>query len=434
MKIHNRQREYALDLDGSRADVTVLEPLNVPTRGWAQVAREALDEPLGGPPLESRNLRGKKVCIITDDWGRPTPASEFLPEIIGRLKKAGVEDRDLCLVAASGMHEPMSADDLRRKMGDEVVGRFRCYVHDGGDRSNLEFVGITETGTPVWVNKHVAQADFVLVAGRVYPHETYGYEGGYKMICPGVSSFETILRDHGLNFAPTSTYGNLRNNCSRIEADVIGKLVGVDFALDFVVTAKAQPVRAFAGECDAVFASCVRHGERHVWYRKVEARSDITIMSCGQIADTGLENNPIFYSVIAGNVTKDDGTVILLLDERLPEKRNLIDGVDIDELSLSDLLLMHERRDWGCDPRRVQTYIKRIRGSFYLRRAMVDHRPALFLVSDRFSATLLDRYRAEHYCDLGAAYARAAARYRRPNVLVVPDAVGTLPLLQYSLE
>jgi len=434
LKIHNKQKEYELELDASGADVTVLEPMVVRPRSWAQVAKEALDEPLGCVRLENMELRGRKVCIITDDWGRPTPASEFLPQIIDRLKRAGVEDRDLCLVAASGMHDPMSERDLRRKMGDEVASRFRCYVHDGGDRSNLEFVGITDSGTPVWVNAHVAGADFVIVAGRVYPHETYGYEGGYKMICPGVSSFETILRDHGLNFAPTSTYGNLRNNCSRVEADMIGKLVGVDFAVNFVVTARGEPVKAFAGECDAVFAASVRYGERNVWYRKVEARADITIMSCGKIVDAGLENNPVYYSVIAANVTRDDGTIILLLDERVSERKNLIEGVDIDELSLGDLLMMHEKRNWGCDPRQVQNIIKRIRGSFYLRRAMVDHKPALALVCDSFSVVQLERYRAEHFTDLGAAYRKASARYQKPRVLVVPDAVGTLPLLRYSFE
>ena len=50
----------------------------------------------------------------------------------------------------------------------------------------------SELGTPIWVNRHVAEADFRVAIGRIAPHEAYGYEGGYKMIVPGVASFETI--------------------------------------------------------------------------------------------------------------------------------------------------------------------------------------------------------------------------------------------------
>ncbi len=432
MKIYNKSKEYGLEVDASADNVTVLESRKIKPGEWKAVIGDALDNPIGSKKLEEMNLENKKVCIITDDWGRPTPVSEFLPQIIDRLKVTRMKDKDLCIVTGSGMHDPMSEQDLRRKVGDEVVSRYRCYVHDGGNRENLEFVGIAGTGTPVWVNKHVVDADFVIVAGRVYPHITYGYEGGYKMICPGVSSFETIVRDHSLNFAATSTYGNLHNNCSRDEADSIGRMVGIDFTINFVVNRKGEPVKAYAGDCDDVFSSCVKYGEHNVWYRKVDQKSDITIIACGNIVEEGLQNNPTYYIGLAMNVTKDYGTIVLLLDEKIRDQRRIIDGVDIDQLSMSELLYMHEKRDWRCNPRQIQHYIKSIRGSFYMRRNMVDHIQKLIIVSDFFSPTKLERFRAEHFTDLNEAYQSALKAYKNPQILVVPDAVDIFPLLEYS--
>jgi nickel-dependent lactate racemase len=209
-------------------------------------------------------------------------------------------------------------------------------------------------------------------------------------------------------------------------------MVGIDFTINFVVDTKGNPIKAYAGNCDAVFSSCVKYGERNVWYRKVDQKSDVTVMACGEIADKGLENNPTYYMGLAMNVTKDDGTIILLLDEKVRDQRRMIDGVDIDQLSMSELLYMHERRNWRYDRRTIQHYIKSIRGSYYMRRNMVDHSQKLFIVSDTFSPTKLDRFRAEHFTDLNEAYQSALKGYKNPQVLIVPDAVDIFPLLEYS--
>ncbi len=72
------------------------------------------------------NLEGKKVCIITDDWGRPTPVSEFLPQIIDGLKATRIKDEDLGIVTGSSMHNivfryfTLSANIPARQMYGEV--------------------------------------------------------------------------------------------------------------------------------------------------------------------------------------------------------------------------------------------------------------------------------------------------------------------------
>ena len=109
-------------------------------------------------------------------------------------------------------------------------------------------------GTPVWVNRYVAEADYRIGLGRVFPHTTHGYEGGYKLILPGVVGFDTILRDHSFNFASTSVPG-VRDNPSRAETDNVGRMVGIDFLINVVVNHEALPCKAFAGAVEPVYAT-----------------------------------------------------------------------------------------------------------------------------------------------------------------------------------
>ncbi|MBC8232196.1 DUF2088 domain-containing protein [bacterium] len=153
------------------------------TKTWAEVVGETIRNPIGAEAISEQHLRGKQVVIITDDWGRPTPASEVMPLILAELQPTGVEDDDITFVTASGMHDPMSEEDLGRKLAREIVAKYRCISHDGGDWDNLAFCGISPQGTPIWVNKYVAEADYKIALGRIYLHEAYGYEGGIKARC-----------------------------------------------------------------------------------------------------------------------------------------------------------------------------------------------------------------------------------------------------------
>jgi nickel-dependent lactate racemase len=157
--------------------VTVLRSKNPAGGKWPEVVAPALAKPLGTGTLRSQNLRGKRVVVMTDDWGRPTPASEVIPLVLDELHAAGAADNAITFVTASGMHVPMNQADLERKLGKSITERFHCVSHDAGDHKMLKFVAVSNLGTPIWVNRCVAEADFKVAIGRIAPHEAYGYEG-----------------------------------------------------------------------------------------------------------------------------------------------------------------------------------------------------------------------------------------------------------------
>ncbi len=383
-------------------NLTVLRSKDPRGGKWPDVVAAGLARPLGRPPLREHNLRGKRIVVITDDWGRPTPASEVIPLLLEELHAAGAEDRAITFVTASGMHDPMKPADLERKLGKDITQRFRCISHNGGDQKMLAFAGISELGTPIWINRHVAEADFRVALGRIALHETYGYEGGYKMIVPGVSSYETILRDHSMNFSRHSVPG-VHENPSRREADAIGAMVGIHFLVNVVVNSRNEPVRAFAGKVEQVHPAGVRFGDLEVWGAFTPWESDVTVVTLGP--EETPRDAPTPESLRrAATVTREKGAIII--EAKVDQAyRPVIGDASADEdtlnttdvatfnamlpkLSLSELMWIHEKRDWKIDRRLIQHRVKAVRGAFYRLRALMAAQMCQVLLSKDPNAAL----------------------------------------------
>ena len=374
--------------------VTVMRSKNPKGGTWREVVAPALANPLGVPKLRAQNLRGKRVVVITDDWGRPTPASEFIPLVLDELHAAGAEDSLITFVTASGMHNPMNAANLDRKLGKEITQRFRSISHDAGDPQMLAFHSVSDLGTPIWINRYVAEADYKVALGRIAPHEAYGYEGGYKMIVPGISSFETILRDHSMNFSRSSVPG-VHENPSRREADSIGARVGIDFLLNTVVNSESEPIRAFAGKVEMVHPQGIRFGDREVWGAFTPRKSEVTVVTLGP-GQTAREQLPSEVLRRASTVTRDTGTIICeaktervfevkfadgLADEELLNTKDVASfNAMLRNLSPVEIMRIHEKRDWKLDKRTIQIRVKAIRSRYYdIRDLMaIEKRQVLF--------------------------------------------------------
>lgn len=424
-------KTFPICVDTTKASLVIAVSRNpAASASWEQVVAGALAHPVDAPPLAQQDLRGKQVTVITDDWGRPTPAARVIPQILAELARAGATDDHITFVTASGMHDPMSRADIERKLGPDVVARHRCISHDGGDPDMLAFAGVSPMGTPVWINRHVAEADVRIGLGRVYLHVTHGYEGGYKLILPGVSSFETIVRDHALNFAETSIPG-VHENPSRAETDQVGRMVGLDFLINVIVNDKGEPLKAFAGAVVPVHRRAIEYGDHEVWGAEVGHLADVTVVSHGdgEIDAQGFDGEALRR---ACTVTRPGGWVIVPVEHpiaALPDWRigEQADDAALDRmpraefighlpgLSFAELMRLHERRNWPLPPREIQWRIKDIRGEYYRRRWMklASERRVVFAPDPQQA---LDRALAEH---AGV-----------PHVVILPDARTTLPKLQ----
>jgi len=377
--------------------LTVLRSKDPKGGSWREVVAPALANPIGRPRLRAQNLHGKRIVVITDDWGRPTPASEFIPLVLDELHAAGAEDNLITFVTASGMHVPMNAADLDRKLGKDITQRFRCISHDAGDSKMLALHSVSDLGTPIWINRYVAEADYRVALGRIAPHEAYGYEGGYKLIVPGISSFETILRDHSMNFSRFCVPG-VHNNPSRREADSIGARVGIDFLVNTVVNSQSEPIRAFAGKVEMIHPQGIQFGDREVWGAFTPRKGDVTVVTLGP-GQTVREQLPTEVLRRASTVTNSSGTIICeakservfepkfgdaLADEELLNTRDVASfNAMLPTLSNAEIMRIHEKRDWKLDKRTIQHRVKAVRSRWYdIRDLMAIEKRQVLLTPD----------------------------------------------------
>ena len=256
----------------------VLEPNDVPVglTGQAEV-RRALAEPIGTPRLQEIVRPGEKVAIVTSDITRPMPTWTVLPPVLEELYGAGVRPEDITLVFALGSHRKHTPKEMAHLAGEQAWGQIRCVDLDVG---NCVHVGTTSRGTPVDIDRRVAEADRRICLGNIEYHYFAGYSGGAKAIMPGVSTRDAIQANHCRMVESAACAGKLAGNPVREDIEEAAAMVGVDFIVNVVLDAHKEIIRAVAGDVTKAHrAGCAF---LDTLYRKeLSRRADIVLVSQG---------------------------------------------------------------------------------------------------------------------------------------------------------
>lgn len=208
----------------------------------------SLDVPLGRPRLEEMVRPQHKVLIIIDDNTRPTPVARIMPHILERLQRAGVPDKNINILVASGTHRLMTQDEIRAKVGNDIAQRFAITCHRCHDISALTRVGISPEGIEVWLNRAVVEADFLIGIGNVVPHPHTGWAGGAKILYPGVAGAKTIGAFHLIGADEPTNYLGRADAPARHSLERLANIVGLDFVVNTVLTREHRLYKVFCGE------------------------------------------------------------------------------------------------------------------------------------------------------------------------------------------
>jgi nickel-dependent lactate racemase len=225
-----------------------------PVPDAARAVMDALDAPLDFAWEKFAHARPKGVAIAINDKTRPVPLAILLPPLLARLTHMGIVDDAITLIIATGAHTPMRPDEFANIVPADAlrVARHRVICHDCDDRANLVELGTTTRGTRVWANRVFMQADFRIALGDIEPHQFMGFSGGVKSAAIGLAARETITHNHAMMLNPRAQVGKYDDNPARQDAEEIGKMMGVHFALNAVIDEEKQIVGVFAGDPVAV--------------------------------------------------------------------------------------------------------------------------------------------------------------------------------------
>jgi hypothetical protein len=146
----------------------------------------------------------------------------------------------------------MSGAEVEERLGQPVVSRLACHSFDCRDESMLVFLGRTQRGTPVSLNRLAVEADLRILVGTIEPHPQAGFGGGYKNLLPGLAGAESIGANHLLTLAP-NRYNMIgtspeENPMRQDLEEACGMIAGATFILNVVLNPQLEPVAVVAGD------------------------------------------------------------------------------------------------------------------------------------------------------------------------------------------
>ena len=281
-------------------------PMDHQRRG-EEAVRWAMENPIGAKPLHRLAKPGQKVAIVTSDISRPLPTYKVLPAVLDELYRAGVSPEDITLVFALGSHRSHTEEEKLRLAGPRSKEIF-CKDSDIHDCVHL---GTTGRGTPVDVDRTVAEADFRICLGNIEFHYFAGYSGGAKAIMPGVSTPDAIQANHRLMVSPDACAGKLEGNPIREDIEEAGAICGVDYIVNVVLDEHKEIVYAVAGDVTAAHRDGCAYLDQ-MYRKEIPERADIVIVSQG-----GAPKDANLYQTQkaldnAKHAVKQGGTIILV--------------------------------------------------------------------------------------------------------------------------
>jgi hypothetical protein len=172
---------------------------------------QALARPIGLPRLSRLVKPRARVTIAFDDATVPSygPIRTIAIEaVLDELATAGVARGQVSLICANALHRKLRPAELARIIGADLVAEFgaRLTCHDAENPAGLADLGRTpEHGYPVVVNRCVTESDLLVYVNAGHMR---GFNGGWKSLCVGLSTYDSIRVTHTPDGMSMSVHGN----------------------------------------------------------------------------------------------------------------------------------------------------------------------------------------------------------------------------------
>jgi nickel-dependent lactate racemase len=225
-----------------------------------------------------------RLLIVIPDHTRRCRLDVILPLLTEKLESLGAE---MEFLVANGSHIIQPDYVVDSTVGPLISGRYKISQHDCKDDGSLTHFGETSRGTPVWLNRKVKEADYILTVGGVLYHYFAGFGGGPKMIVPGVAGHETIRLNHRRTidestgqFHRFSREGEIDSNPVYQDlAEAAGMVPGI-LSLQVVLDSQNRFVHAFAGPVATTHRS-ICEKVKSIYGFPVAEKADVVIASAG---------------------------------------------------------------------------------------------------------------------------------------------------------
>jgi nickel-dependent lactate racemase len=292
-----------------------------------QFVIDALDEPIGFPPLIEATVPGDRVAIAVGH-GIPQVAA-IVAGIIESLANGRVEPADICVVFPSCREDGPSRirQDVAALLPNQIFKAITFQQHDPADRNQLSYLAASSDANPIFFNRSICEADLVIPVGCLRPAGALGYIDDAMGLFPTFADEKTIRH----LCAPSSWMSPAQRESHHDKAREAAWLLGVTFTVQVLPGSGDQVLRVLAGEREAVFAAG-RAEMENAWACSVPTRASLVVAA--------IEGGPSqqtwdsFGSALSAalKIVDDDGAIVVCSEmAELPGKTLLkIRGMDPD--------------------------------------------------------------------------------------------------------
>jgi nickel-dependent lactate racemase len=275
----------------------------------------ALDHPTGSKPLVELAAGKRTAAISVCDITRPAPNIQTLPPLLQRLHAAGIPADSITILIATGLHRCATDAEIESIVGAEIAAHYRVFNHDARAMDEHRSLGVTASGTPVYIDRRFLDADLHITLGFIEPHWMLGFSGGRKLIAPGLAAQQTIQVLHSPRFMrePLANEGSVDKNPLHAELLEVVRMARHDFVLDVALTQQRAICGVFAGEPEQAHAAGVD-------FVRASTRTQVPQFFDAAIASAaGHPLDLTFYQSLKGfhsahHIVKPGGRILLLCE------------------------------------------------------------------------------------------------------------------------
>jgi len=282
MEIFWGKDKIELRLPESWKVIAIGEPANLPEISDLNSAvKQALDQPIGSPSLRELIPGKKKIVIVVDDLGRPTPVARIFPILIDYLRRAGWKEK-ISVLFALGTHRKMTKAEMMNRIGISSEDNLELLCFDCRNQEHFQFMGKTGLGTPVYLLNQAVEADLRILIGTIEPHPQAGFGGGAKLLVPGLAGAKTIGRNHLIMPGPENynMIGTIPDqNPMRQDLEQAASFFpGNNFIVNAILNLSLLPAQIVAGDLILAHRKGVEFARAHFGV-PIPSRADIVISS-----------------------------------------------------------------------------------------------------------------------------------------------------------